>query len=149
MRIPVNYAEWCALFDEMAKAQRDEEYLDLIRKGQISWTSGVAERFIRIASELIRKRVNAAQDVYQRQMKNARGANSNISSALSGLKKEYVYDYRIASALPIPAEYRTQMVKMVQDQADMTQRSLEDSAKADRTGHLTQLVRSAGVNKLG
>lgn len=149
MKIPVNYAEWCALLDEMAKAPRDEAYLDVIRKGQISWTSGVAERFIRAVSELIRKRVNAAQDVYQRQMKNARGANANISTALSTLKKEYIYDYQIVQALPIPPEYRSQMMKMVQDQADLTQRSLEDSAKADRTGHLTQLVRSAGVNKLG
>lgn len=149
MRVPVNYGEWCVLFDEMAKGPRNEDYLDVVSKGQISWTSGVAERFIRAASDMIRTRVNAAQDVYQRQLKNARGVSGNISTALLTLKKEYAYDKKIAQALPIPPEYRTQMVKMVQDQADMTQKSLEDSAKADRTGHLTQLIRSAAVNKLG
>lgn len=149
MRIPVNYAEWCALFDEIAASPRDEAYLDAIARGQISFTSGVAERFVRAATDLIRKRVNAAQDVYQRQLKNARGMNSNVTTALSTLKKEYVYVHKIAKALPIPPEYRSQIVKMVQDQADMTQRSLEDSAKADRTGHLMQLVRGAGMNKLG
>lgn len=40
MRVPVNYSEWCVLFDEMAKGPRNEDYLDVVGKGQISWTSG-------------------------------------------------------------------------------------------------------------
>ena len=147
-KVPVNYAEWCDLFDEVAKGPRDEDYVDVISKGAISWSSGVAERFVRAASDMIRNRVNNAQDVYQRQMKNARGVNSNISNAFIALNKEYRYVYKLASVLPIPDEYRTQLMQMVQDQADTTQRSLEDSAKADRTGHLTQLVRNAHVNRL-
>jgi len=148
MMTPVNYAQWCALFDEMARGPRDDMFIDAIRRGEISWTSGVAERFVRAASDMICARVNAAQDVYQRQMRNARGVSANVSTALMTLKKEYAYDYRVAKALPIPEEYRDRLVKMVQEQADLTQKSLEDSAKADRTGHLTQIVRSAGVNKI-
>jgi len=147
-KIPVNYAEWCDLFDEIASSARDEDYVDTISKGAISWSSGVAERFIKSASDMIRTRVNNAQDVYQRQMKNARGVTSNISNAFIALNKEYRYVYKLASALPIPDEYRQQVMQMVQDQADTTQRSLEDSAKADRTGHLTTLVRNAHINRL-
>ena len=148
MRIPVNYLEWCQLFDEITQNPRDDSYIDTVSKGVISWTSGVAERFVQASSAMIRNRVNAAQDNYQKQMKNARGVSSNITNALSGLSKEYRYVYRLAKALPIPEEYRRQIVKSVVEQADQTQSSLEESAKADRTGHLSLLVKNAHVNKL-
>lgn len=147
-KIPVNYSEWCDLFDEITRSARDDEFVDVVSKGAISWSSGVAERFIKTAGDMIRTRVNAAQDVYQRQLTNARGVTANISNAFVTLKKEYCYVYKLAAALPIPEEYRSQMMQMVQDQADQTQKSLEDSAKADRTGHLTSLVRNAHINRL-
>lgn len=148
MKIPVNYADWCTLFDEIAKNPKDEAYFDTIARGTISWTSGVAERFVKLASDMIRKRVNAAQDAYQRQMKNSRGVNNVIQNALTGLNKEYRYVYKLARALPIPEEYKQQIAGLVQDQADQTQRSLEESAKSDRTGHLSALVKNAHVNRL-
>lgn len=146
--IPVNYADWCKLFDEIADSPKDEAYFTVISKGVISWSSGVAERFVKSATDMIRKRVNAAQDKYQRQMKNSRGEMNAVSGALIMLRKEYQYVYGLASSLPIPPEYRNQIVQMVQNQADQTQRSLEDSAKADRSGHLTAAVRNAHVNRL-
>lgn len=148
MKIPANYADWCVLFDEITASPKDEAYVSTISQGTIGWSSGVAERFVKSASDMIRKRVNAAQDKYQRQMKNSRGEMNAVSGALIMLRKEYQYVYSLANALPIPPEYRSQIVKMVQDQADQTQKSLEDSAKADRTGHLTAAVRNAHVNRL-
>ena len=148
MKIPANYADWCTLFDEIAKNPKDEEYLDVIARGTISWTSGVAERFVKLATDMIRTRVNAAQDAYQRQMKNSRGVNNVIQNALAGLNKEYRYVYKLSRALPIPEEYKQQIAGLVQDQADQTQRSLEDSAKGDRTGHLSAMVKNARVNRL-
>ena len=148
MKVPTNYLEWCNLFDEIIRNPRDEEYFDLISHGTISWTSGVAERFVQSASNMIRSRVNAAQDTYQKQMRNARGMNTNIINALGGLAKEYRYVYKLANALPIPADFRDQLVDSVRKQADQTQHSLEDSAKADRTGRLLSTVRSTRVNKL-
>jgi len=148
MKVPANYSDWCALFDEIASGPKDEEYQEVIAKGTISWTSGVAERFIKLAADMIQKRINKAQDAYQRQMKNARGVSANISNALLTLRKEYRYVYSLGQAMPIPEEYRNQLTKMVQDHADTTQQSLEDSAKADRTGHLTTLVKNAHMNRL-
>ena len=71
-----------------------------------------------------------------------------IARALSVLTKEYRYLYQLSLALPIPTEYVQQMTRMVQDQADLTHKNLMDSAKADRTGKLASIVKSAGVNKL-
>lgn len=148
MKSPANYAEWCDLFDEIVQNVRDDAYIAAVSGGTVSWTSGVAERFVRSAAEMIRQRVDHAQDVYQRQMKNSRGMANQISGALTTLQREYRYVYQLACALPIPPEHRNEISKMVQDQADRTQQSLEDSARADRTGHLTALVRNARVNKL-
>lgn len=148
MKSPTNYAEWCALFDTITKDIRDETYCQTIAGGTIPWTSGVAERFVQGAATMIRNRVNAAQDKYQLQVKNARGNMNNVLMALQTLKKEYVYDYRLAKALPIPEQHRDQIVKMIQDQADQTQRSLEQSAASDRTGHLIVMIRNTGMNKL-
>ena len=148
MKIPVTYAEWCTLMDEVGGNPRDEEYLDVIANGTISWTSGVAERFVKLVTDMIRKRINAAQDAFQRQMKNSRGNGSIIQSALGTLGKEYAYAYRITKALPIPGEHRDKLSAIVQEQADQTQLSLEQSAKSDRTGHLTMLVKNARVNRM-
>lgn len=120
----------------------------MVRMGTVSWTSGVAERFIQTVSNTIRNRINTAQDIYQRQIKNSKGGDMAVANALSVLTKEYRYLYQLSAALPIPSEYVEQMKKIIQDQANQTYDSLMDSAKADRTGKLASIVRSAGVNKL-
>lgn len=145
---PTSYGEWRNLFDAMARDARNDDYIAKIRNGSISWTSGVAERFVQSVADMMRQRINKAQDVYQSQMRNGRGTEMDVSRAIQALTKEYRYLYQAANALPIPADYRQQMAKLVQDQADTTHKSLMDSAKADRTGRLASIVRSAGVNKL-
>lgn len=148
MNPPSSYSEWHTLMDEISGAPRNDDYIQVVRQGTVSWTSGVAERFIQTVSSTIRNRINTAQDVYQRQIKNSKGGDMSVANALSVLTKEYRYLYRLSAALPIPSEYVEQMKKIVQDQADQTHNSLMDSARADRTGKLASIVRSAGVNKL-
>jgi len=146
--IPNSYSEWCTLMDEIGSSPRNDDYIQMVRQGTVSWTSGVAERFVQCVSNTMRKRINAAQDVYQKQMRGSMGADVAVARALSVLTKEYRYLYQLSLALPIPTEYVHQMTKMIQDQADLTHKNLMDSAKADRTGKLASIVKSAGVNKL-
>ena len=148
MKQPTNYMEWCALFDEIAASPRDEEYIEAVQKGSIAWSSGVAERFVNSSAEMIRRRINAAQDTYQKQTRNARGNLGLIGHALQVLKKEYQYAYDLAKALPIPEPYHGQIAKSVLDQASNADKSLTESAKADRTGHLSSAVRNAALGKL-
>lgn len=148
MTPPTSYSEWRALMDEISGAPRNDDYIQVVRLGTVSWTSGVAERFIQTVSNTIRNRMNVAQDVYKRQIKNSKGGDMAVANALSVLTKEYRYLYQLSAALPIPSEYIEQMKGFIQDQADQTHDSLINSAKADRTGKLASIVRSAGVNKL-
>lgn len=148
MTPPTSYSEWRALMDEISGAPRNDDYIQVVRLGTVSWTSGVAERFIQTVSNTIRNRMNVAQDVYKRQIKNSKGGDMAVANALSVLTKEYRYLYQLSAALPIPSEYVEQMKGFIQNQADQTHDSLINSAKADRTGKLASIVRSAGVNKL-
>ncbi len=77
----------------------------------MSWTRGAAERFIQIVSNTLRNRINTAQDVYQRQIKNSKGSDMAAANALSVLTKEYRYLYQLSAVLPIPSEYVEQMKK--------------------------------------
>ncbi len=148
MRSPVNYLEWTKLFAEIQNAPRDEAYIEAVAGGTISFTSGVAERFVKASSDMITGRINHAQDAFQKQMRNARGALGTLGNALTGLKKEYRYAYQLALALPIPEPYHRQLADAVLKQAAQTESSLMDSAKGDRTGHLTSLVRNLHLSKL-
>lgn len=146
--IPNSYSEWRILMDEIGNSPRNDDYIQMVHQGSVSWTSGVAERFIRCVSNTMEKRINSAQNVFQKQMRGSSGADMEVARALSVLTKEYRYLHQLALALPIPAEYVQQMKKMIQDQADLTHKNLMDSAKADRTGKLASIVKSVGVNKL-
>ena len=148
MNAPKIYGEWCKLFDEIEAKPRDDAYVALVSQGTISWTSGVAERFVQSFANMMRKRVNKAQDVYKAQMRTTQGNEMAVARALQVLTREYKYLYSLGAALPIPNEYRQQLTALVQEQADTTNTSLLDSAKADRTGRLASIVRSAGINKL-
>lgn len=148
MTSPTTYGEWMKLFDTIEKSAQFEEYIQVIRTGKISFTSGVSERFIQSVTTMIRNRISKAQDVYKSQMKNNRSGEMGVSRALQSLAREYRFLYQLANALPIPANYRDQVAQLVKDQADFTQTSLLDTAKSDRTGKLASIVRSAAVNKL-
>lgn len=115
MNSPSSYNDWHRLMDEISSAPRNSDYIQMVRMGTVSWTSGVAERFIQTVSNTIRDRINNAQDIYQRQIKNSRSGDMAIANALSVLTKEYRYLYQLSAALPIPASYVNQMKKIVQD----------------------------------
>ena len=64
------------------------------------------------------------------------------------LRKEMGFLAKAISLPAIPAEDRTQYRRLVLEQADKIQKSLEDSARNDRTGKLASIVRNNRVNAL-
>lgn len=145
---PTTYAEWCNLFDEMANAPRNDIYVSLIRMGSLPWIDGVAQRFVSSLTEMMKQRSKKAQDTFASQIRNAKGNAVNVSAALGVLKKELQFLHAIAKSLPIPSEYVLQVMDMVREQAEATQSTLENSAKADRTGNLLRLIRNTNITKL-
>ena len=66
--------------------------------------------------------------------------------ALLSLRKEMALLAQAVDIPSLPEEYRRQYVQLVLDQANHMQDSLEDSAKKDRSGKLSSIVRNHRVN---
>ena len=148
MQAPHTYAEWVKVLDLFRARQDDREVLAAMQQGSLEWQSGVADRFSKRLVDAVNARMNTASDKFQRDMSNARGAEGAIVQALHSLRKEMALLAQAVDIPSLPEEYRRQYVQLVLDQANHMQDSLEDSAKKDRSGKLSGIVRNHRVNAL-
>lgn len=145
---PSCYAEWADLLEEFKAGESGEELLSAMQQGTIEWQSGVAERFAGRLTDAVNTRMNSASDRFQRDMKRAGGSDSLTVQAILSLRKEMALLVRAAGIGAIPEKDRAQYTRLVREQADKMQSSLEESAKKDRSGKLYSLVRNHRVNAL-
>jgi len=143
---PTIYAEWSEILDLLKAKSDDEVVLSLLLQGTLEWQAGVAERFTKKLTDTINFRMNAATDKFQRDMNNARGNEGYIVQALISLRKELRFLSNAINLPVIPEKDRSQYHQLVLSQADSIQTSLEDSAKKDRTGKMSSIVRNHKVN---
>ena len=146
MKAPESYAEWADVLDALASRRNDAEVLSAMQAGTLPWQSGVAERFARRLIDTVNGRMNAATDQFQKSMSRSRGQESLIVQAVLSRRKELQFLARVMDIPVIPEKDRRQYVQMVRNQADQMQKSLEDSARTDRTGKLGSIVRNHRVN---
>lgn len=146
MQAPHTYAEWVKVLDLFRARQDDREVLAAMQQGSLEWQSGVADRFSKRLVDAVNARMNTASDKFQRDMSNARGTEGAIVQALLSLRKEMALLAQAVDIPSLPEEYRRQYVQLVLDQANHMQDSLEDSAKKDRSGKLSSIVRNHRVN---
>ena len=143
---PHTYAEWVAVLDILQDKTDDYAVLEAMQQGTIEWQSGVAERFTKKLIDTINFRMNSATDKFQKEMSRAYGQERVIVPALLTLRKEMSFLSKAINLPAIPEKDRKQYYQLVIDQANNMQSSLEDSAKKDRTGKLSILVRNNKVN---
>ena len=137
---PTTYAQWAALLKTFAEGTADEDVLHAMHTGTIAWQSGVAARFAQRFMDALHARVNRASDVFYRAMQRASDERAMIG-ALLALRRSLIFLHSAAALPAVPEEQRTQFTALVQ-------KSLESSAKSDRTGRMGALVRNHKVNAL-
>ena len=143
---PRTYAQWAEVLEIFRTKSDDAAAISAMKAGQLEWQSGVAERFSKRLIAAVNERMNAASDKFQRDMNRARGSEGAIVQAILSLRKEMML---LKDAIDIPAlpdGDRAQYISLITQQADNMQRSLEDSAKRDRSGKLSSIVRNHKVN---
>ena len=143
---PHTYSEWVAVLDMLKAKSDDEAVLEAMLQGTIEWQSGVAERFAKKLVDVINFRMNSASDKFQKEMGRAYGQERAIVQALLALRKEMCFLSKAINLPAIPEKDRNQYHQLVISQANSMQSSLEDSAKKDRTGKLSSIVRNNRVN---
>ncbi len=143
---PHTYSEWTKVIDIFKEKQNDTEVLIAMKNGTLEWQAGVAERFFKRMADAVKTRINNASDNFQKNYKYARGAEGAIVQALLGLRKEMSFLAQAVNIQALPEEYRKQILQLVIDQANIMQQSLEDTAKGDRSGKMSSIVRNHKVN---
>lgn len=143
---PHTYAEWVAVLDMFKNKTDDAEVLPVMRQGTIEWQSGVAERFSKKLIDVVNYRMNNAIDKFQKEMSRSNGQERVIVQALLALRKELSFLSQAIDLPVLPEKDRQHYRQLVIDQANKIQSSLEDSAKADRSGKLSSIVRNNRVN---
>lgn len=97
--------------------------------------------------EAVNKRLDDASDRFKRNMAHANG-ESGLLQTLNIMRKELILMKRVVNVNAIPSDLRGKYVSMVTKFADDAQKSLEDSAKSDRTGKLRFLIRNHPINRI-
>ncbi|MDR1642466.1 MAG: hypothetical protein LBT59_22485 [Clostridiales bacterium] len=143
---PTIYAEWSELFDKLKDKTNDADVLAALKQGTIAWQSGVAERFSQKLITTINARMNAASDKFQKDMTRSNGQEGPLVQAILALRKELAFLSDAISLPAIPEKTRAQYSALVRNQADKMQQALEESARKERTGKLSSLVRNHKVN---
>lgn len=147
LKIPNTYAEWVNVLDMLKMKTDDDEVLIVMQKGTIAWQSGVAERFSKKLIDVINSRMNGASDKFQKGLERANGEERAIVQALLALRKEMMFLVAAIDLPALPNKERKQYRQLVLEQADNMQSSLEESAKKDRSGKLSSIVRNHKVNE--
>ncbi|MBO1001866.1 hypothetical protein [Pseudogracilibacillus auburnensis] len=142
MRSPKTYSQWMECFDRLKEGAQDEQIIQLMKQGTIEWTRGVAERMTEVLYQTIKFRIEHASDLFQKELNHSRGNEVLIAKGLLTLRNRLALMYEVAQLNAFPKEVIDSMKKVVTDYAEQTQESLEDSAKADRTGRLKMLIKN-------
>lgn len=148
IEVPHTYSEWVHVFTLLKDRSDDERVLAAMQAGTIQWQPGVAERFSQKLIDTVNTRMNVASDQFQVNMSRAGGQEGAIVQAIIALRKEMVFLSKVMNLPAIPEKERQHYMDLVIKQADMMQKSLEDSAKRDISGKLSSIVRNHKVNIL-
>ena len=143
--IPQNYSDWVKILELLKNKSDDTEVLKVMNAGKIEWQSGVAERFLKRLTDSVNFRLNNATDKFQKEISRS-GEEYNIVNSIINLRKELMFLSQIVDLPVIPEKQRAQLVSMVLEQANNIQNSLEESAKKDRSGKLSSIIRNNKVN---
>lgn len=147
MKAPETYAEWNMMLKSLREGGVREDILQALSAGKLEWQDGVAQRFAQQLSDTINTIINKANDVFSRQMQQPNGGEGAAVQGLLHLRRELGIAQRLASLPVLPEDVCRDYQKMVQEQADRMQQSLEDSArKSDRSGKLLSIVCNHRVN---
>ena len=144
--VPNTYSEWVTVLTDFKNKKNDEDVLRAMKAGSIQWQSGVAERFSRKLIEAVNFRMNATSDKFQKDLSRSHGQEGAIVQAILSLRKEMAFLANAIDLPALPADERKHYLALVIEQADNMQKSLEDSAKNDRSGRMSSIVRNHRVN---
>lgn len=136
---PKTYAEWCGCLDIFAEGKDDESIMIIMGQGSIVWQSGVAERIAARVQEVVNLRLSHGSAQFQRNITNC--STLELTRSIAALRRLLFLVFRFAKTPAFEGQLQQCLCEQLDVCAARTQDSLEESAKADRSGALLALLR--------
>lgn len=149
MKVPVTFSEWCDLFGNFKNRLYDEEVLEAASQAEFDDTPIVAEMWAEEYLNAINDRLKLAQKRFERDMSHANGSEAEIHRILLSLKKELKFIYKFSQ---IPCTKESESLENTGDivltAAKTIESSISDSAKNDRSGKLSVIVKNIKLSEI-
>lgn len=140
MKAPCSYADWSACLEVLENGANDEEAIRAMTQGELAWSSGVANLFSERISEVFSTRLQRCANRMARDL-NLGADEITLVRALLDTRRNLALLYRVAIIPAFPQMLREHLSGELKRYAERAHSSLEDSAKHDRSGKLTSLIR--------
>ena len=138
---PQTYAQWSAGLDRLASGLEDEDCLALMAQGSLDWSGGVGPLFAQRLADEFNTRLTRCSQRLTRDLR-AGADEAGVVRAIVNARQSLFFLHRLAQ-LPVFAEtLRLHLTSEVRGFAERSQRSLEDSARSDRSGRLRLLLQN-------
>ena len=139
---PTTYSEWAEVLEMFKGGQQTDQVIEQMKMGKIEWQTGVAERFMKRLNEAIDERLQRATKQFQLNFSRSGNSEREILQSLMTLRKELLSIQSAVNLPALPEDTRQQLIDVIKEQRQQIQQSLEETAKSDRTGKLSSLVRN-------
>ena len=148
MKEPTSYFEWTKILEYIKDKPRNDLYLDTLNKGTLDADQSLLVRLSQEVENLISYRMQRELNSFMEYLKDKIDYNG-LSLELIKLKKELIFDKKLANINIFNSDIKGKLTSTVQKQADSIQNVLMERTKnIDRTGLMNSLVKNNPVNKL-
>lgn len=138
---PQTYAQWSACLDRLAAGLEDEACLALMGQGTLQWSGGVGPLFAQRLAEEFNARLTRCSERLTRDLQS--GADeASVVRAIVNARQALFFLHRLAQLPTFAETLRSHLTREVRGFAERSQQSLEDSARADRSGRLRLLLQN-------
>ena len=145
MEAPKIYYEWVQVLNCIKEGKNDKESLALMNLGQLEQQDGVYTRFMARLLAVINTRFTDATSTFQKAIANLNDESETaIQQALGKLAGEMSFIPKLAKLPVLKSDDSAKMLTLITDQINRIGESLVKSAKTDRTGRLTSILKSKG-----
>lgn len=138
---PLTYAQWSQCLERLAAGLEDEACLAQMGRGQLAWSGGVGPLFAQRLADEFNARLTRCSQRLTRDL-HAGADEGSVVRAIVNARQALFFLHRLAQLPPFADTLRTHLTTEVQGFAQRSQQSLEDSARADRSGRLRLLLQN-------
>jgi len=138
---PRSYAQWSACLERLAQGLQDEACLSSMRAGELHASGGVVTMFSQRLVAEFNERLTRCSEHLTRDLRI--GADESlVVRAILNARKSMAFLHRLSQVESFPPQLRAHLSDELRKFAQRSQDSLEDSARADRSGRLLVLLRN-------